>query len=178
MVETRVAHRYAQALYELATAEGLEGQLGEQLAQLEALWESIPELPKFLAHPLIAARDKEEFIKQTLADFLHPYLVNLLCLLVRKKRVLLLPEIWREFLKAAEEQGQLVYILLRVARPVPAEELDRLRERLQEVLHRRVAMVVEEAPELLAGAELVIKGRRLDASLRGRLARLAAALKG
>ena len=157
MVQTSVAKRYAQALYELATSEGLEGQLGEQLSQLEALWQDIPELPRFLAHPLVGTEEKEAFLREALADSFHPYILNLLCLLVRKKRVPLLPEIWREFLKSAEEQGRLVYVLLRAARPVPEEELARLRKRLQEVLGRRVAMVVEEAPELLAGAELVIK---------------------
>jgi len=178
MPESAVAQRYAEALYELASSEGIEDRIGADLALIGRLWRAIPELSPFLTHPLIPAEEKERLLTQALRDSLHPYTLNLLRLLVRKKRAGLLPEIESAFLKAAEEHGKLVHILIRTARPIPENELQRLKVRLEEVLKKPVALTVEEVPELLAGAELVVGGRRLDASLRGRLARLAASLRG
>lgn len=177
MPEEALAKRYAEALYEVASAEDLEDRIGAELTELERLWRELPELGPFLTHPLIPEEEKERLL-DALGDFLHPYTLNLVRLMVRKGRAALLPEIQRAYLKTAEEQGRIVYVLLRSSREVPRAELEALKRRLEEALGKKVALTVEEAPELIAGAELVIKGRRLDASLRGRLARLSAGLRG
>jgi len=177
MAQETVAKRYAEALYELAGKEGLEDRIGGELARLEGLWRALPELEKFLVHPLIP-REAKERVVEALTDGMHPYVHNLLLLLVRKGRVALLPLIGDQFLEAGEEQGKLVHVLLRIARDLSEGELSRLRARLEKALGKPVALSLERAPELLAGAELVIAGRRLDASVRGKLARLAAGLKG
>ncbi len=177
MVDETVAKRYAQALYEVASAEGLADQIGADLARVGQLWRRLPELARFLAHPLIGREEKERLV-ETLGGDLHPYTVNLLRLLVRKGRAELLPAIEGAYLSAAEEAGKLVHVVLRTAREVPTEELEELRAKLEEALGRPVALTVEEAPELLAGGELLVRGRKLDASARGRLVRLAAGLRG
>ena len=177
MPENAVAKRYAEALYEVASAEGLEDRIGAELAELGRLWQKLPELPQFLAHPLIGVEEKERVL-QKLGRDLHSYTLNLLRLLVRKRRTGLFPAIRGEFLTAAEEAGKLIHVILRTAREVTPEELSALREKLERVWQRPVALTVEQAPELLAGAELLIRGRRLDASARGRLARLVAGLRG
>jgi len=69
-------------------------------------------------------------------------------------------------------------VVVRTARPLSPEIQDKLRARLAEALGREVVLREEAAPELLAGVELMISGRRLDASLRGRLQRLGRALGG
>lgn len=172
-----IAGRYAQALYEVAEEEGLEDRIGAELARLASLWEALPELAGFLTHPKVPPREKERLMK-SLGQGMHPYVQNLLVLLVKKGRAGLLPAIGEGFLKAAEEQGKLVHVVLRSAQEVPAGELSALRGRLEGLLKKPVAISVERAPELLAGAELRVRGRRLDASVRGRLARLSAGLKG
>jgi len=172
-----VAKRYAQALYEIASAEGLEDRIGADLARVSQLWRELPELARFLAHPLIGREEKERLVEALGRDF-HPYTVNLLRLLVRKGRAELVPAIGGAYLSAAEEAGKLVHVVLRTAGEVPAPELEGLRAKLEEGLGRPVALTVEEAPELLAGGELSIRGRRLDASVRGRLVRLTAGLRG
>jgi len=177
MVDEAVAKRYAQALYEVASAEGLEDRIGADLAQVGNMWRQLPKLSRFLAHPLIGLEAKERLLEE-LGGELHPYTLNLLRLLVRKGRAELVPAIEGAYLSAAEEVGKLVHVVLRTAREVPPEELEELKGRLEETLNRPVALTVEEAPELLAGGELAIRGRKLDASARGRLARLAAGLRG
>lgn len=177
MPDSAVAKRYAEALYEVASAEGLEDRIGAELAELGRLWRGLPELPRFLDHPLIGVEEKEGFLEELGCD-LHPHTLNLLKLLVRKRRTGLFPAIREEFLTAAEEAGKLVHVTLRTARGVSPAELSALREKLEQALQRPVAIAVEEAPELLAGGELRIRGRRLDASARGRLARLVAGLRG
>jgi F-type H+-transporting ATPase subunit delta len=178
MREVEVAERYAEALYSLAQDEGILDRVGQDLALLRELWNSLPELARFLEHPLVPAKSKEEFFDHALADTLHPYTLNFLKLLARKKRLDYLPLIQRAYLKVAEKEGRLVSVLVRAALPLVEEEFARLRETLEKALGKPVVLEVEEVPELIAGAEIRLLGRRYDLSLSGRLQALAAELKG
>lgn len=178
MRDPEVAERYAEAIYGLAREEGVLDRVGRDLSHLRELWNTLPGFARFLEHPLIPAGEKEGFFDRAFGGRLHPYTLNLLKLLARKKRLGYLPLIQRAFLKVAEKEGRLVSVLVRTAMPITEEELSRLRDALERALGKPVVIEVEEAPELLAGAELRLRGRRFDLSVRGRLEALAAELKG
>jgi F-type H+-transporting ATPase subunit delta len=178
MKDPEVAERYAEALYSLAQEEGILDRVGDDLAALQALWQTIPEFAQFLVHPLVPVELKQEFIQRALKDHLHPYTLNFLKLLAHKKRLDYLPLIQRAFLKVAEKRGRLVSALVRSAMPLSETDVAKVRKALESVLGKPVVLEVEEAPELLAGAELRLLGRRFDLSLLGRLQALAAELKG
>lgn len=178
MRDPEVAERYAEALYEIASEEGLFEEIGGDLSFLVGLWRSIPELPPFLEHPLIPVEEKERFFERALGGKLHPYTLNFLRLLARKGRLGYLPLIQRAFLKEAEKGGRVVSALLRTARPVDEQELEGIKGALEGATGRPVVLETELAPELLAGAELWVGGKRYDHSLRRRLEALAEALEG
>lgn len=169
--------KYAQALLEVAREVQAERRIAEDLAFVGEILRAIPELLLFLAHPRVAPEGKEAVLAE-LKEKIHPYTLNLLRLLVRHGRAGLLPKLSSAYYAALEKMGGPVYVLVRTAQPLSPELQERLRARLEEALGREVALEEELRPELLAGVELVISGRRLDASLRGRLERLRRALGG
>jgi F-type H+-transporting ATPase subunit delta len=129
--------------------------------------------------PILEVEPKaKEKVLEDLEKVLHPYTRNLLRLLVRHGRAALLPKLSSAYFQALEKAGGPMHVVVRTARPLSPEIQDKLRARLAEVLGREVVLREEAAPELLAGVELMISGRRLDASLRGRLQRLGRALGG
>ncbi len=174
----RAVHRYAEALYEAAAATGEEERIGGDLARLAQLWKDIPQLPLLLTHPLTPTKEKESVLEQTFGGDLHPYTVNALRLMIRRGRGAFLPQLRSAFLRAAEENGRLVRAILRSARPLSPEDLNKVKSQLRGATGRAVVLEVEPTPALLAGAELEVAGRRLDVSLRRRLERLAEELKG
>lgn len=169
--------RYAQALLEAAREACAEGKIAQDLVFLEEITKSAPEFLVFLAHPRVDPSAKEEVLRE-LGEKIHPYTFNLLRLLVRRGRAGILPKLASAYFSALEKAGGPVHVVVRTASPLSPEAQEKLRARLREALGREVALGEEVAPELLAGAELVISGRRLDASLRGRLERLRRALGG
>ncbi len=172
------ADRYAAALYELATAEDLVTTIGRDLASVGLLWQEVPELADALAHPGIPREVKEGLLQRTLDEAVHPYVINALRMLIRRGRAGALPGMRDAFLSAAEDAGRLVRVVLRLAQPTRTGDIERYRGLVQETLRREIVLEVERDSSLLAGAELVVGGRRLDASLRGRLERLNEQLKG
>lgn len=175
--EETLGERYAQALLEAAREARAEKAVAEDLAFIEDLFRSVPELLAFLAHPRVEPKMKETIL-QDVEKVLHPYTRNLLRLLVRHGRAALFPRLSSAYFQALEKAGGPMHVVVRTARPLSPEIQDKLRARLAEALGREVVLREEAAPELLAGLELMISGRRLDASLRGRLQRLSRALGG
>lgn len=164
------ARPYAQALYTLGKAHGVEDRLAEDLDLLRSLWEGDPTTAEpLLTHPLLPAETKERVLERALEGQIHPLTLNLVRLLVRRRRAALLPALPGAFLREREEQEQAVYVEVRTAHPLVPEAREALRERLTALLGRPVELTEVAAPELLAGVELRVQGRRLDASLRGRL---------
>lgn len=175
--EETLEERYAQALLEAAREARAEKEIAEDLVFLEEILKAVPELLPFLAHPRIDPSTKEKVLK-VVEERLHPYTLNLLRLLVRRGRAGILPRLSSAYFAALEKAGGPVHVVVRTAQPLSPKMQEVLRSRLREALGREVAMEEELAPELIAGVELVISGRRLDASLRGRLQRLRRALGG
>lgn len=178
MKDPEVAERYAAALFSLAQEEGFLDRVGDDLVLLRSFWQAIPEFSRFLVHPLVPVELKVDFIERALKDKLHPYSLNFLKLLAHKKRLDYLPLIEQAFLKVAEKKGRLVSATVRSAMPLTDEEVAQVRASLERALGKPVVLEVEEGPELLAGAELRLLGKRYDLSLLGRLQALAAELKG
>lgn len=175
--EGALEERYAQALLEAAQEIGAEKTMAQDLSLLEELLQNVPDLLPFLAHPRLDPKIKFQVLTD-LEGILHPYTRNLLRLLVQHGRAGILPGLASAYFQAVEKAGGPVHVVVRTARPLSPELRVTLQARLQEALRREVSLVEEAAPELLAGAELVISGHRLDASLRGRLHRLRRALGG
>ncbi|MGC9529700.1 MAG: ATP synthase F1 subunit delta [Candidatus Bipolaricaulaceae bacterium] len=174
----RAVRPYGEALQQLAAGEGGEAEMWKDLESLAQLWDQLPELDRLLTHPGVAPQVKDAFLVAALTEKVHPYVLNAVRLLVRRGRASLVPALRTCFLQVTEERGSLVRVVVRTARPLPPAGQDELARRLAGALGRPVALEVEEQPELLAGAELEVAGRRLDATVAGRLSRLAAQLRG
>jgi F-type H+-transporting ATPase subunit delta len=179
MAEPDVTRTYARALYEVAAAQGLEKRISHDLTLVRDLWQSDLEFTQpFLVHPLIRAEDKEAALDRALGSVVHPHTLNLLRLLVRRGRADLIPRLSPAFFQEQEDEGKAFHVLARTARPFSPEEMASLQDRLAENLGRPVTIEEVAAPDLLAGVELAVSGRRLDTSLRGRLAELMTQLRG
>jgi F-type H+-transporting ATPase subunit delta len=178
MPDPEVARTYARALHELAAAQGLEERIVADLTLVRDLWHGDPALAQpFLLHPLIHAPAKEAALEGALGPVLHPLTMNALRLLVRRGRAAIFPELAPAFFREREETGRAFHVTVRTARPLSPEEATALRDRLAQSLGRPVTIEEVAAPDLLAGVELTVSGRRLDGSLGGRLAELLARLR-
>jgi len=174
-----LARPYARALYEAAASHGAEQRIAYDVALLRDLWEGGVELAvPFLTHPLIHAPIKEAVLARALGPTLHPLTLNLLRLLVRRGKAVLIPALAPAFFGEEEERGKSLHVVAHTARPLSSEERAALQRRLGETLHRKVLIEERVDPHLLAGIELSVSGRRVEASLQARLTELMAQLKG
>ena len=177
MRSREIARRYAEALYGLAREQaGVDG-IESAYRQILADMAGVPEVSRFLAHPLVTRERKNEMIDKAFPT-LPGHLRNLIRLLIRNGREDYLDLIYEEFLALRADEEGVVRVQVATAHEFSSEDRDRLADRLARTLGRRVKLEERLDPALLGGVRLEVDGRVIDGTLRAKLEGLLAVLEG
>lgn len=172
---TTLARPYAEAVARLAQASDDWAAWSDRLALLAAVSQDA-QIAALAAHPQLTPEQLLEVLLGICGDRLNAEGVNLLRLLVANKRLAVLPEIARLFeeMRAAAEGVLKARII--TAYELSREQLAELVSRLEARFGRKVQATQEVNPALIGGVVIHVGDKVLDASVRGRLAELAATL--
>jgi F-type H+-transporting ATPase subunit delta len=162
---------YARALFDAALEEKRLEPVREQLAQVVAAQEDVPELRELLRNPQLDARARGAALDDLLSGG-DEILRNFLLVLVDKGRTGQLEEIAREFERLVAEHEGVVHAELTTAIELSDEEARDLLRRIEDSTGRKVEATRKVDPDLIGGIVLQVGSHRLDASIRGRLNRL------
>jgi F-type H+-transporting ATPase subunit delta len=167
-----VAHRmYARALYEAAREQDRVDVARDQVAELASALEATPELEAFLANPQLDPGAKASVLEEvtTGAD---PIVRNFVRVVASKGRAGQLRTIAEEFEAIVDrEQGRLK-VELTTAYELGDDEAGSIVARIEQASGRTVEATRSVDPALIGGMILQAGSLRVDASVRGRLARL------
>jgi F-type H+-transporting ATPase subunit delta len=167
-----VAHRmYARALYEAAKERGRVEQVREELADLIASVEEVPELRELLRNPQLDPRARRSALEALLGEG-EDLLRNFLLLLADKGRSAELEDIAREFERLVAAEEGILDLELTTAYELSDEEAREIVQQIERASGRRVEASRRVDPDLIGGVVLQAGSLRLDASIRGRLERL------
>lgn len=172
---TTLARPYAKAAFELAHQKQ---QLGEWSAMLSTLAVVARDerVQTLLGHPSVTAEAKAEAFIQVCEERLSEAGKNFVRLLAENKRLSLLPEISALFEAMKARQEASVDVVVETAFDLSAEQKDKLIKSLQAKLERSVKLETVINKSLLGGVVIRAEDLVIDASVRGRIAKMAKAL--
>jgi F-type H+-transporting ATPase subunit delta len=164
-----VAHRiYARALYQAAHEQGRVDVARDQLAELAAALDAVPELQAFLANPQLDPGAKASLLDEITADA-DPIVRNFVRLVASKGRGGQLEAIAEEFEAIVDrEQGRLK-VELTTAYELDDTEAEAIVAKIEKSSGRTVEATRSVDPDLIGGMILQAGSLRVDASVRGRL---------
>lgn len=173
-MQTKVARRYAAALYASVSQQNQVVAVMDQLEKLAALWSDSPELRKVLGSHQVKYPSKVKILKAVTGEMgLLPPLVNLAYLLLDKGRLAALPALLQEFVSIADRATGRIRAHCYSAQPLSGLQVGQLQQKLLKISGAKdVLLTLEIDPTLLAGIIVDMDGKRIDGSLRGRLQRL------
>lgn len=158
---------YAQALFELAEAEGGRQLLEELAHEAQALAETTrsPERREFFRSRIIPVAAKEHVIQKSLDGRIHPLLFRFIVTLVRKERLDRLWRIFEAYDEMIQERFGRVEVDIYTRYPVPPEQLQSLGARLQEALGREPVMHAYIDEKMIGGVKLIYGDVLIDGSV-------------
>jgi F-type H+-transporting ATPase subunit delta len=171
MSNESVARRYARAIFELGKEGGNLPALSRELADFAATYEGSEELRSVLENPLVQEEAREAVLTDIAGRMgLTQTGVSTLRLVARRRRMVALPEIARQLARLADEEASLVRASVTSAGPLSESYLNDLRAALEKTTGKKVAIVHQVDPSLIAGVVTQIGDQVIDGSVRARLA--------
>ena len=172
---TTLARPYAKAVFDAAKEQDAVDSWGQALA-LAGLIAANKAVKNILANPGLSERRKAELFFDTAEEQLPEALRNFLLILSENKRLALLPEISILFAFYRAELERTVKIKVSTAYEMTSDEQQQLAQALSSKLERKVALETVVDRSLIGGVVVNSGDLVIDASVRGKLAKMAKAL--
>jgi F-type H+-transporting ATPase subunit delta len=167
-----VAQRvYAEALLEAAGEKGRLEEVREELADFVAIVDASEELRGLLRNPQIEPYVKRDALAAALGDA-DELVRNFLLLVAEKGRIAEIDQIQAEFERLIAREARVLELELVTAVELTDEEGAKVVRQIEDASGRRVEVTRRVDPSIIGGIVVQAGSQRLDASVRGRLARL------
>lgn len=173
---TTLARPYAKAAFEYALAANKLQPWFEALEVAAAIAEQ-DQMKKALGSSVLSAEQKASVFVQVCGEKLDEKIKNFIHTLASNKRLALLPYIKDLFAKMKAQQEKSIEVEVTAAYELPVDLINKLAQALSAKLSRVVTVHSSVDKSLLGGAIIHTGDMVIDGSIRGRLAKLAEAMK-
>ena len=164
-----VASRYAAAIVSIAKDENKLEQYKLAILDLEALFESTPELLKFLKSYFIKASEKYSVIDGILSKYRLENLNNFIKLLVEKHQIHNYKNIVKEVVKDINFELDIFEGFVYSTEPLTNERILEIAEAVSKKLNRKVELVNTIDSRLIGGVKVVVHDHVFDGSIKYKL---------
>lgn len=170
-----IARPYAEAAFKTALEQNALPAWSDALARLSAVVAS-PEAAALIGNPGIAATQVAAVVADV-AGQVSPEQRNFVGLLADNERLTVLPEIATLFARLRNQHEHVLAAHVTSAYPLSEQQVGDIQATLEAKHGCKVQVSVSVDPALIGGVSISIGDEVMDASVRGKLAQLAAALK-
>ena len=171
-----IARPYAEAAFQLASAGNALGPWSEALDRL-AVVAADPQMRDCIADPKLQPQQLAGHFLDVAGAGLTAEQQNYVRVLVDNERLQVLPEIRDLFVALKNEHEGIKEAKITSAFPMDDATLKALVADLENRFKAKLNVTVSVDPELIGGVKIAVGDEVIDASVRGKLANMAAALK-
>lgn len=172
MSQSTAAQRYALALFQLAQQHNQLASVEEDLREVKVVFKENSDLQALLASPKLSLERKKELIRELFGKA-NPLVVNILQLLVDRKRINETVEIATEFEALSNDAQGIADAKVYSTRPLTDNERAAISSAFAHKVGKQTLRIENEIdPSLLGGIRLQIGNRIFDSSVSGKLDRL------
>ena len=169
MARDTATRGYAEALFQIAQAEGALDAVENELFDFARTVEREPELRQALTDPALPGERKQAVLNELLGGRANPHTTRLLGFVVEQGRARDLASIVDELVRLAAERRRSVVAEVRTAVPLDDERRRRLEAALSRATGRKVELKTVVDPSVVGGVVARVGDQVIDGSIRRRL---------
>ena len=169
MRESRVAQRYARALFMVATSKDNVDIIASELHQLRSFLDKDKRFIAFLEAPQVLSDHKISLIRTLFTTRISPQLLSFLFLLIEKHRIEFLAEIAGEFEKSLESYRGIIKARIITAVSIDDTYKNQLRDKLEKITGKKIEVIHRIDKEIIGGVIVQLNFKVIDNSVRHQL---------
>ena len=170
-----IARPYAEAVFKLASEGGALPAWSDALANIDGVVADA-RVQACISDPKVSASQLEGLVLSVVGDNLSGDARNLVQVLVQNNRLDLMPLIRSHYEALKRDKEGMLEAKIISALPMSDEQVKQLVAQLEKKYQRKVTAQVETDASLIGGVKIVVGDKVIDATVRGKLDAMAAAL--
>ncbi len=167
MARVASAKRHAQAVFQIAQEQD---EVEKWRAELKIIATTLadPQLRAILEDPKVHLSEKENLVGKCLPG-MSQLALNLVCLLVARRRLSILEQIVSEYERMADAYAGLEHAKVITAIPLDEEGQKKLSERLAAITGKKIVLTTEVDPTIIGGFVARVGDKLIDGSTKAKL---------
>ena len=171
-MDTRVASRYAQALFDVASKQNIVSSVSDDLNAIVAALASDPKFHGFMQNPAFNRDTKLALIEGVFSDRVTALTMQLFRLLLEKRREGMIGAVASEFETLRREASNTLFAQVTSSVPLDDNQRKAIVAKLESSSSQRVEATYSVDASLLGGVKVQMGNYVLDGTVRGTLDRL------
>jgi F-type H+-transporting ATPase subunit delta len=164
-----LARGYAQALFQIAKAEGALEQVEDELFRFARLLENENRLREALSDISLPPEHRAKMVEELLGKKASPHTVNTISFLVQQGRARDLPKIIDSLVQLAAEERERAVAEVRTAVPLDDEDREKLIKAITRATGKHVDLKVIIDPDVIGGLLVRVDDQVFDGTVKRRL---------
>ncbi len=160
---------YGSALYELAKSEGLSSSILEEMAALDAGFQTEPGFLKLLSAPNLSKQERCQIVDDSFRGKVQPYLLNFLKILTEKGYAPHFHACCQAYSEQYDADNGILAVTAKTAVPLSSAQSEKLTQKLSASTGKPVRLTNKVDPTVLGGVQLDLGNCRVEDTVAGRL---------
>lgn len=177
MVDTKVARRYAQALFTTAQKNDVVKSVEDDLSAITSLLQNDAKFKDFILSPNVGRQEKIKIAEKLFSDRVTALTMQALRLMLVKRREHEIVNIRDEFVALRREHGSIAYVQVTSSEALEADQKNALIAKLEKTFGKKIEADFKIDARLIGGVKVAYGDYVLDGTVRGSLRRLGERLR-
>jgi F-type H+-transporting ATPase subunit delta len=170
LIGSKVAKRYAKALFDLGQEDGYFETYGRDLSTFVVFCNQNDEFREVISNPVFPVDDRRKILDFILEKSGFSNMIkSFLRLLLDKNRIGALEAVYRHYQDFTDAVSNIARAEITTARPLKAESLERLEKALETLTSKQIKSEVKEDGDLVGGIVVRIGDMVFDGSIKAQL---------
>lgn len=166
-----IARNYAEALLSIANDENKVVDYQLEVKQLMKIIKDNLDFLVLLDSRFLSVSERKEKVSEILVNFSED-IVNFVKIIVAHNRISNLEDILQAFNTLCNEKRDVVEGLIYTAFPLEEETLLKIKQKISQIEHHDVDLIVRIDPSLIGGVKVVINSHVYDGSVKNKLEKM------
>jgi F-type H+-transporting ATPase subunit delta len=173
----KVSSRYAEALLSIATQLNRLDEFKAQAKFIGSAFKDYPDFSQLFDKTQISSNEKKALLQEVFGSKVDEMMINLLCLLIDKKRIRMTEQIMSDFVHLVNVSRSIEEGIVYSIRPLSQDDLSQLEAQLSLKHKVKVELINKIDLSLISGLKIKFKESVIDASLSAQLEALRETLR-